>query len=415
MMLKLFLHENWGRSKWWLLRLAITIALIPTFSGASYAQTGTFGSGSNGSDGALNLTTPGTIVFDPRSFNPPLDPDGDNIYHFTTINIAAGVTVKLSAKYLNGPVFWLASGAVQIDGIVDLNGEDGSDARNYTNNASRVPTVPGAGGYGGGIGALGASAAQPGSGPGGGRLQDGNGTGGGAAHATPFINSPAYGNDFLLPLIGGSGGAGGSFGGGGAGGGAILVASSASIAVNGAITANGGRNIAAGGGSGGSIRLVAPTISGSGALRVSGPITGSTFYGGSDGRIRLEAFQHTFTGSAAPFAIRSTPFALFLPQNPPSSVKVIGVAGAGVPGVPANSFTTPDVTINQTAAATINIEAHYVPLGTAVTLVLIPENGTDQVVNSTPLAGTFAQSTATASVTVPSGFSRMYVRATWTP
>src|SRR5258708_38441975 len=76
---------------------------------AGVGQGQVFSSGSNGSDGALNLTTPGTIVFDPRSFNPALDPDGDNVYPFTTINIAAGVTVKLSATYLNGPGFWLAS------------------------------------------------------------------------------------------------------------------------------------------------------------------------------------------------------------------------------------------------------------------------------------------------------------------
>src|SRR5437016_14297457 len=72
MILKLFLYANWGRSKWWLLRFAIIIALIPMFRGASYAQTGSFDAGSNGSDGALNLTTPGTIIFDPRTFNPPL-------------------------------------------------------------------------------------------------------------------------------------------------------------------------------------------------------------------------------------------------------------------------------------------------------------------------------------------------------
>jgi hypothetical protein len=29
---------------------------------------------STGADGALELTTPGIVVFDPRSFNPPLNP-----------------------------------------------------------------------------------------------------------------------------------------------------------------------------------------------------------------------------------------------------------------------------------------------------------------------------------------------------
>jgi hypothetical protein len=83
-----------------------------------------FTSGSNGSDGALNLTAPGTIVFDPRILN--IDQDGDNVYHFTTITIGSGVTVRLLGPQLKmKPVWWLASGAVQIDGIINLNGEDG--------------------------------------------------------------------------------------------------------------------------------------------------------------------------------------------------------------------------------------------------------------------------------------------------
>ena len=42
-----------------------------------------WGQNSNGSDGALNITsaTPGVVnnvlIFDPRSFSPALDPDGD--------------------------------------------------------------------------------------------------------------------------------------------------------------------------------------------------------------------------------------------------------------------------------------------------------------------------------------------------
>ena len=70
------------------------------------------GSGSSGSDGALNLTTPGTVVFEPQAFDPPLKPARGNIYNFTTIYIGKGVTVKLSALKLAGPVFWLAQGPV---------------------------------------------------------------------------------------------------------------------------------------------------------------------------------------------------------------------------------------------------------------------------------------------------------------
>src|ERR1017187_3137551 len=99
--------------------------LLILLAAAFVAQAQSFSSGSTGTDGALLLTTPGTILFDPHTFAPPLNPSGDNVYHFTTIYIAKDVTVKLSAKLLNGPVFWLAQGPAQIDGTIDLDGADG--------------------------------------------------------------------------------------------------------------------------------------------------------------------------------------------------------------------------------------------------------------------------------------------------
>ena len=50
-----------------------------------------------------------------------------------------------------------------------------------------------------------------------------------------------------------------------------------------------------------------------------------------------------------------------------------------------------------------------------VKLHLFSENSADQMRDSTPLAGTMQLSTATVSVMLPSGFSRGFVRATWTP
>jgi hypothetical protein len=141
------------------------------------------------------------IEFDPVARG--LDLDGDNIYHFTTITIGAGITVRLTVRKVNAPVFWLASGAVQMNGAIDLNGDNGQDAVSSPN--TRLPTFPGVGGYGGGIGGNVNSPAQPGGGPGGGAsgVSDfgGNGTGGSFT-----------GNVFLVPLIGGSGGGGGQHG-----------------------------------------------------------------------------------------------------------------------------------------------------------------------------------------------------------
>lgn len=416
------LHRGRGRAPWLLIPVAVVAAVFSLFGGGHRTEAQSFSSGSNGSDGALNLTTPGTIMFDPRAFSPPLDPDGDNIYHFTTITIGSGVTVRLLDTQVHGPVFWLASGAVQIDGTIDLNGENGHTGESILNNGSRIPARPGSGGFQGGVGMFLSSPAQPGSGPGGGGTNGFDGQGGGAGYVTPGVTSVGgapYGNEFLDPLIGGSGGGGSNNSrtdrrtGGGGGGGALLIASSVSITVNGAITANGGNPgnpFYSGGGSGGALHLLAPAIRGTGVLQaVAGQI-------GSHGRIRREAFQHALTGStSAGTNVTATLSDLSLPQNRWPSVRVVSVAGAPVPQVPADSFTTPDVTINATSAATITIEARQVPPGTVVKLVVIPENGTDQEVDSSPLVGTLQQSTATASVTLPPGFSRIYPRAKWTP
>jgi len=208
-------------------KVALMVLLAGLVSAMSaFAQS--FDSGSNGSDGALVLDTPGTIVFYPGDFDPPLDVDHDGIYHFTTITVAAGVTVRLGADRLGTqPVIWLATGDVVINGTLDLSGDDGYDSGELPRHA-----VAGAGGFNGGLGSTSIVGATPGEGPGGGGVAESNGQGGGAGHTVMGMSAEgeggaAYGNSFLRPLIGGSGGAGGgpktpdggSFGGGGASGG----------------------------------------------------------------------------------------------------------------------------------------------------------------------------------------------------
>ena len=216
------------------------------------AQWQNFMSGSTGSDGALDFSsTPSgtTVTFDPTSYNPPLNPSGNNIFNFTYINIPSGVSVRLSGRNLTGPIYWLASGNVTINGSLDLSGENGAGPTNVPTN--RTIAYPGAGGYAGGLGGMSGGAAPT----------SGQGPAGGAA-GTVGGNGGFSGNSFLVPLVGGSGGGGslnyasfnnttgiapaGYFGtGGGAGGGAILIASSTSIACTGSIDAYGG---ASGGG-----------------------------------------------------------------------------------------------------------------------------------------------------------------------
>jgi hypothetical protein len=76
----------------------------------------------------------------------------------------------------------------------------------------------------------------------------------------------------------------------------------------------------------------------------------------------------------------------------------------------------PDATINTNGPIDVQIQARFVPTNTTVTLYIVSENAADKVLNSTPLAGSFTNSTTTVTVTnLPSGFSRGFVRANWMP
>lgn len=389
---------------------SILFSLIAVMACATAAAQ-TFSSGSTGTDGALVFNTPGTYVFDPKTYSPPLDPAGDNIFNFTTITIASGVTVKLTGSVLNGPVVWLAQGAVTINGTIDLSGQDGFSASNTT---QRTITIPGAGGYGGGYPAVGANPFGAGLGPAGGTVfgptcagPSGGGSNGG------FI-----GNQFLIPLVGGSGGGGYSSYAGGAGGGAILIASSIAISGSGSIKATGGNgDVESGAGSGGGIRLVAPTVSITGLLATAG---GSNTYEsgcnsgqGAGGVVRIEGFQIGAINASGTL-YTATPYGLFLSSAGVPVVKVVSVGGNPVAASPTGTFTVPDVTVTSNAPLAVAIQAANVPVGTVVTLVIFSENGPDQTILSTPLAGTLASSTATASVTLPSGFSKGFAKATFT-
>ncbi len=194
----------------------LTLALCGAMC-APFASAQSFSSGSTGSDGAYSPTVSGD--FDPVALG--LDPSGDNVFNFTTINIPAGVSIRLGASKLrNAAVTWLATGNVTIAGTLDLTGMPGpalntSPTMLYS---SRVLPEPGAGGYTGGLGSLGGNGPQPGAGPGG----AGAGTvntygydcqGGDAAFIgggySSYNPGRTYGSYLLVPLYGGSGGGGG--------------------------------------------------------------------------------------------------------------------------------------------------------------------------------------------------------------
>lgn len=405
------------------LPVSSAIALALGLIGPALAQD--YASGSNGSDGALTFpANAGVIEFDPTTFDPPLDPDGDNVYHLTTLDIPAGTTVRLSARRLREgmAVYWLASGDVTIAGTLDLNGENG-----HNSTAAYSPSFAGAGGWSGGVGGQPGRPGTRGNGPGGGNIANNN-NGGGAGHLTNGIGGAltgvAYGNDLMIPMFGGSGGGGGcpegssAASGGGAGGGAIVIASSSRITISGAVTARGGNNGTSGGcngggGSGGAVRLVAPIVQGAGTINVSG---GSSVSSGAAGRARIEAFKLPTTPTITPVQsfTRGTPRAALPPAGAPV-IKVLRVAGVDVAMSPSGSFVLPDVVIASPGAATIELETRGIPAGTVLQLAFQPESGAQFSASSSPVTVNAGVGSATTSATFPSGFTRVFVSATWTP
>ena len=394
-----------------LLVLILALVALPV-----HAQT--FSSGSDGSDGAYAPAgAPGTvIVFNPTQFTGTQV--AANIFNFTTITIPTGVTVKLSGNTLNGPVYWLAQGNVDIEGTVDLSGGNGANAT--TNPFFVVPAVPGSGGYVGGVGGVGSQVALPGSGTGGGAA--------GTASGGQGAGGSFGGNQFLIPLVGGSGGGGGynftnSGGsnnfeaGGGAGGGALMIASSTQIIVNGTVSANGGNGggaitECAGGGSGGAVRLVSNAITGAGALSATG---GTSCDGkGSSGLIREESASTFFGGSVSGTVTESTPFPLLLPTAGPPSAQVISINGTSVTPNP-NTF--PDITINTASPVNVVIQTTNIPTTATITLTILDENGVADTVVQAPALGNCNASnvcTTTAQVTFPFGATRGLTKVTWT-
>ncbi len=407
--------------------LAFTVVLTAITVGGGHAIAQTFSSGSTGADGAFNPTTNTTLA---------LPPNG--VFNFTTINIPAGVTVTFTRNATNTPVTMLASGNVVIAGTINLDGAPGGNASTATSIAPNGG-LSGPGGFDGGDGADGIASTTGGAGlgPGGGaggpfntQFQFGEGGGGGSfgTGGGPGGNGappgPTYGVNTLVPLIGGSGGGGGgtrfglTAGGGGGGAGAILIASSGTIAFTGSITAAGGKGGntidvvgapgAGAGGSGGAVRLVANTITGSGgSISVAGGSRGShtaslTSAGsGGSGRIRIEAYTNTATINFAQAPSIAQPGVVALPSAP--SLAITSVAGAAAPATPTGSLTTPDITLpaGTTNPMTLGLAAANIPLGTTISVTAKPQNGAASSTASTPLAGTLASSTATASLSIP--------------
>ncbi len=312
----------------------------------------------------------GEILNDPCRWDCPSPVAGRGVYDaqqwavvfkHSTVDVPSGVTITFGMHPSGAPAVWLATRNVTISGTLNLDGE-GFWTGNPVQNPPIIPyyTRPGAGGFQGGQhSTLGQSEPRsfglgPGSSP---TYTVGRDLGTGASYATVSTacfregsSGATYGNAGIVPLIGGSGGnssqtpGAASGAAGGAGGGAMLIVSDTqvSLASSGVIRARGGDDSSAGNGSsggpgsGGAIRLRSETVSlASGSLvSVIGGFTGScAVYGGSNGRVRVEA--NTITNLGTIEGSQSFPGApsVVFPTAPPQ-LYVTSVCGQSAPTDP---------------------------------------------------------------------------------
>lgn len=318
-----------------MLRQIAPIILI--FCVALPQATAQFSAGSDGSDGPLIVNA---------SINLPLDEDG--IFHFTTVDIAAGATLSFTPNDANAPVVILSSGDINISGTIDVSGRPGN---------SRTGGLGGPGGFEGGMPGAPGLVPGDGHGPGGGKAYNGlcisssfpgSGSFGHSRNHSNGLDGETYGTSLLVPLIGGSGGGGSSNIGGGGGGGAILLAADTKITIpsGGAILAAGGYNNNCNNmGSGGAVRLVSPVVSGYGQISVSG---------GGYGRIRIDLIDRSqFSIYLGNYPRRLGSFMTVFPEVTPT-LNFLDVAGTSIPEgqsgpveiiLPFNSSTTQIVRI----------------------------------------------------------------------
>ena len=372
---------------------------------ASWAQVN---SGSDGHDGALNPTTD-TVI------NMADHPDG--IYHYTEVNIPAGVKVRFVPSTNNRPVVWLVQSNCLINGVMSVSGQDGNGV------------VGGVGGPGGGSGGSAGGNPTAGQGPGGGDSGDAGGGGSFATQGGCWANCPTcgpagqvYGNIYLVPMLGGSGGGGsrGAYASGGGGGG-ILIAASGVIDLTGQITANGGNGTAnpgwgtyGAGGSGGAVRLVAQRFVGTGWIgAVGGGGQGGVVNGGS-GRVRIDALVTTFGGGIAGVVTHGFQPIVIPSAGQSAQLIVVSAGGVPVPMSPTGVLSTPDAVLaaQQTAPLPIVVRCSGLPLNTPVTVSVKPANGPTVSAVGYNNTGTVSNSTATVLINMPRGGGLIYATAT---
>ena len=354
------------------------------------------------------------------------------IYQYTSVNIPSGVTVTFTPNANNTPVVWLVQGNVVINGTVDVSGQS-------VNGAPCCIMQSGAGGPGGWSGGNGGSSPGSGQGPGGGAAITNQawGVAGGGSYGSQAIGDvnggavgPIYGNSFLIPLLGGSGG-GGTYGtypsaaqsrAGGGGGGAILVAASGSILLNGSINAQGGSSFlvnsgygpssGGGAGSGGAVRLVALNLGGLGNIAAQGGTVSGALAGGS-GRVRFDTYQNNFAGTINGVFSQGFQPIIIPVAGQGAQLAVTSVGGVPISASPTGVLYTPDAVLSaqQNNPIPIVVQCSNLPLNTQITVSVKPANSAAVSATGYNTTGTLASSTAAISINMPRGGGLIYATA----
>ncbi len=366
------------------------------------------------------------------------------IYEFTDVQLTtpSGVNrrVVIVGTSSNVPLSILSAADINITG--NPQGNSTAFVIHGQNGPALNTNFAEAGARGGPGGFDGAASGNGGTNPGQGGAGFGPAGGaGGLADATTAagLNGASAGapplNYSLTPLTGGSGGGGAAgvsptntlgcgtaalgYGGGpgGGGGGALLLAASGRVNIGAFATilahgGNGGRNnstgcgLFGGGGGGGSVRIVAREFTGTGTINVSPGTWNNGTNPAVGGHVRIETTMNTYTGTiqgAAAGSFLAFPTAS-VPSNQPV-LRITSVGGLAAPTNPSASLSTPDITFpsDVVAPVTVAVAANNVPTGTLVDIRVVPATGQPSTATTSGLAGSFASSTAAASVTLPPG------------
>lgn len=401
------------------------------FLGAAVSSADIVVPGADGTDGSLivdnttldiDLSKAVTGKWDDAGGDHDGDKLGDGVYDpekwavvfkYDAVELKRNAVVRFKPHPSNAPVIWLVTKDVTIrdSAYVSLGGQ------NWT---GRGVAAGGPGGFRGGAAFLEKDRNEGGGGmgPGGGHYDDKRSyrSGSYSGPDTAYGDGITYGNERIIPLIGGSGGGAsrGSYAWSGAGGGgAILIAAQRTIdlpSANGIFANGGGGPSGYGSGSGGAIRLISDRLAGSAYLQAAAGGYGSA------GRIRVEANEITYNGASTPkFSFSRDEFTtaeLWLDDSRPF-VRVAKIGGKSVPDDPSSRLDFPhaDVSIREQQNITVEIDAWNVPSDWIVTVRAVPKSGFVTITSASRKSGDDKRSTWTADVSLGDGFSAIQVRA----